>query len=340
MASGQPDHFEQIHQWAEAGDVVSIGMLAHEFTLRERGEECSTEISFARERLATIPGLDAIAQVLSLLESAEPAEVRFLAAALARHQNAGDLVAGLFGRATVPSHTHELKACLLHELVLEGVRVEGFSEILEFGDLLARQDHPLGDLPLRRLPVEVLFKKPVYLSDAPSGERIYQQPSFSGCTLVKLHDPSAEESIKKLLGETAAETFGKISADIFKASRFVGRENISGAIKGLSLPYVRRSQGDPFLISPEVALRLLFALAASQQYGAYGRLSVWESIRGFVGAAPGRGICDLAEMVESSQWYQCIPKSSWSCDEGKALVLIAVRPDGHTIAALGATRRA
>ena len=94
-------------------------------------------------------------------------------------------------------------------------------------------------------------------------------------------------------------------------------------------------------IPAELAFSALFAAASSGgaydrgRYGAYGRLSAWQSVGGLVGANPSETIEAVAAMAEQSRWFRF--DSEWFHHVAWDVGLAVVSADGARLALLAAT---
>jgi hypothetical protein len=70
--------------------------------------------------------------------------------------------------------------------------------------------------------------------------------------------------------------------------------------------------------------------------GAYGRLAAWRSLGGLVGASSEESIESAASLVRRCLWVAFEAKSEWFTNVVD-LGLVAVRPDGLSLAVLAAT---
>jgi hypothetical protein len=71
--------------------------------------------------------------------------------------------------------------------------------------------------------------------------------------------------------------------------------------------------------------------------GAYGRLAMWQSLAGLAGAPPGAGLEEVAAVARSCLWLEFWAATPWFYGVAWDLGLVAVRPDGLSLAVLAAT---
>ncbi|MGX1513266.1 hypothetical protein RKD44_004554 [Streptomyces collinus] len=125
--------------------------------------------------LATTPGSGNVAQALRLVSSTEAADGkldRYAASLLASSQPAEELAVAFTGHAT-----EEVRACLVHELVLRGVDVTEAPGIAGWATSSHWRLHPLGWLPLALSELEGRPDLPSYGAHGGSHSMPYGPPA-------------------------------------------------------------------------------------------------------------------------------------------------------------------
>jgi hypothetical protein len=96
-------------------------------------------------------------------------------------------------------------------------------------------------------------------------------------------------------------------------------------------------------LTPAQAFNRLFSAACSGGAypsglgGAYSRLAAWRSVAGLAGAPEGEGVDAVAERAGRCAWVSFHAASGWFYDIAWDLGILALRPDGRSIAVLAAT---
>lgn len=223
-----------------------------------------------------------------------------------------------------PSMSLELRACLLHELVLRGVAVGSW-------DLYS---HPLSALPLHRLPGEDRLPLTHYgqagqsaeLPFAPGGALITSEGETPKATR-ETTPPTMTAAVTTWL----TESNGKAEAAVFtlesplaavgiRTLESLGLESLAG--NGLALTEA----------TLEDVVPMLFAAAANGGAydhgagGAYGRAATWATVQALA-----------AGEAEGSRWWTFAAANDWFHRVAWDLGVVCVRPDGRSLAVLAAT---
>ncbi|WP_406468708.1 DUF6183 family protein [Streptomyces sp. NBC_01594] len=192
--------------------------------------------------LATTNGPDNDAQAVRLVSSAEVARSkldRYTASLLASSHEATDLAAAFTGRAS-----EELRACLVHELVLRGVAVEKTPGIAGWATSPHWSHHPLGWLPLTLSDMEGSADLPSYSIRGSSHSMPYgPSESHELAVIASARVPSAEETttaatataMAKAVANLAEEANGLIEAREFDLAEPLDAESVPKALLTLGL---------------------------------------------------------------------------------------------------------
>jgi uncharacterized protein (TIGR02996 family) len=309
--------------------------------------------------LARTPGRTFVRSILSVLRiwPHNAAATRKVASQLAGCQPQDVLLAALeqHGNEQV---FFELWACTLQELVLRGAHLEGLSVVERFLKKLRGQNHPLGTLPLCLVEAEQGLSSflPQYTSTSP-------QPTLFGPSQVppgsplplpsarplpvvsETSDPAATAAIHAAVQSWGGESQGRDEVRIFQAGSPLASHDVTVSLLQEMRLDCLAGAGD--IRAKQTSLRevisLLFRAAANGGtdtrglQGAHGRLAMWQSIAGLAGARPGEDIDTVARLAERCMWVYFDAASSWFHQLGWDLGVMALRPDGMSLAVLAAS---
>ncbi|WP_333776170.1 DUF6183 family protein [Streptomyces sp. IBSBF 3136] len=304
--------------------------------------------------LATTAGPENVTQALRLVSSAEVAGRkldRYTASLLASSHEAADLAAAFTGRAS-----EELRACLVHELVLRGVFVGEVPGIAGWATSPRWSHHPLGWLPLTLSCVEESADLPSYSIRGSSHSMPYG-PSESRELAVNAgaRVPTAQETTARAAASAmgaavanwAEESNGRIEARVFDLAEPLDPESVPTALLTLGLECLRGA-GKKTAVSvavrpPAQAWRVLFAAAStggaynSGSYGAYGRLAAWQSLAALAGSPEGAGAAEVEAHVLDCVWHGFDADTKWYEQVAWDIGLAALSPGRRRLAVLAAT---
>ncbi|MFF6830229.1 DUF6183 family protein [Streptomyces longwoodensis] len=304
--------------------------------------------------LATTPGPGNVAQALRLVSSAEAADRkldRCTASLLASSHPAEELAVAFTGNAT-----EELRACLVHELVLRGADVTETPGIAGWATSRHWRHHPLGWLPLALSDVEGQPDLPSYSARGGSHSMPYG-PSANRQVGVDAgaHVPSAEETttqavakgISAAVANWAEESNGRVEARVFDLAALLDAESVPSVLLALGLECLkgvgRKTAFSVAACPPDQAWRVLFAAAStggaynSGARGAYGRLAAWQSLAGLSGAAEGGPAEEAEARARECAWYGFGADTKWFGRVAWDIGLAAVCSERRRLAVLAAT---
>lgn len=257
---------------------------------------------------------------------------------------------------TSGSASEELRACLVHELVLRGVAVAEVPGIARWATSSHWTRHPLGRLPLTRSEVEEDADLPDYGVNGGSYSLPYGPVESGGRTAVPgAPVPAATETtteaegtaVVKAVANWVEESNGRTEARIFALAEPLNGDTVASAIVALGLDCLKGTGKERKFsassIAPAYAWRVLFAAAStggaynSGILGAYGRLAAWQSLAGLSGAAEGATFGEVEQRVRDCAWYGFDADTKWFKRVAWDLGLAAVTPDGRRLAVLAAT---
>ena len=91
------------------------------------------------------------------------------------------------------------------------------------------------------------------------------------------------------------------------------------------------------------ALSFLFSAASGggaysgPPRGAHGRLAAWQSLAGLVGARDDASVETVAALAKQCTWWEFTAENDWFFQVAWDLGLVALRPQGRSLAVLAAT---
>ncbi|MEV0282296.1 DUF6183 family protein [Streptomyces sp. NPDC050610] len=362
------DVYDEIERRVAAGDPdfahdLALAIVGLGFTETEPWQY-ETVFSYALRTLAITPGRANIERTVRLpgtrFPKAERRAARFWASVLASEQPVGDLLAAVFAPGkTAAAAPYEMRACLLHELVLRGVDVSGHPETQAFAAALRSGNHPLAALPTRLLENEENVGLPRYSARGAS----HGLPFHSGAELphpsartppgpsrafglAEIGDRAQTEAIATAANDWQEHSNGKVEARVFASDVPLDRADLRGVIDALPLECLAGARHGTVRMSAstaEGAWRMLFSVASRggaysrSRYGAYGRLAAWHSMTGLVGAPVGTEFEQIDASARTCTGYDLGTETDWFYDVAWDFGILALRPDQHHVAVLAAT---
>ncbi|MEU1287965.1 DUF6183 family protein [Kitasatospora sp. NPDC005856] len=364
IVTGLPDLKDVTGVWAVADSRVAQGDAAFAADLgialaRTHGTggqmwQYRSVFDHLLRLLATTTGPENVAQALRLVSSAEVASTkldRYTASLLASSHEATDLAVAFTGRAS-----EELRACLVHELVLRGVVVEEMPGIAGWATSPHWSHHPLGWLPLTLSDMERSADLPSY-SIRGSGHSMPYGPSESRelAVITSARVPSAEETttqasataMAKAVANWAEESNGRIEARVFDFAEPVDAQLVPNALLTLGLECLggvgKKTALSVAGLPLAQAWRVLFAAAStggaynSGSYGAYGRLAAWQSLAALAGSPEGATAGEAEAGVRDCVWHGFGADTKWFEQVAWDIGLAALAPGRRRLAVLAAT---
>lgn len=282
---------------------------------------------------------------------------RRLACLLASAQRQ-DVLAELFARSVDCEQYAEILMLLAHEMVLRNVACKDIPAVVGHVRTMSTRNHPLGRLPLMLTEIETDLPLPRYhmrgascgLPFGPKGNAATWSPNR------KLSVPHAiRETTTKLerdrissgVARWAQSSNGQYEARTFTVDPPLSGERLNPALLvSIGLDCLRGVGEDKTHLrnfSVQEAFGLLFAAASlggaypSEHWGAYGRYEAWRSLAGLVGAAERESIEQLLRRAKRCEWLYFDAQTSWFFQVAWDFGLVALRPDGKSLAVLAAT---
>ncbi|MFE7398515.1 DUF6183 family protein [Streptomyces sp. NPDC057557] len=349
--------------WAVADDRLARGDAAFLADLgialagaygSDAGWQYRSVFDYLLRLLATTSGPGNVAQALRLVSSLEAADKRldrYAASLLASSQPPEELAVAFTGSAT-----EELRACLVHELVLRGAHVTETPGITGWAMSPHWRHHPLGWLPLALSDVEGQPDLPRHSARGGSHSMPYG-PSANHNVRgdAGVHVPSVEETtteaaakgIGAAVANWAEESNGRIEARVFDLAVPLEAESVPSMLLGLGLECLKGAgKKTAFSVAAcptDQAWRVLFAAAStggaynSGTRGAYGRLAAWQSLAGLSGTAEGDPAEEVEARARECAWYGFGADTKWFERVAWDVGLAAVSPERRRLAMLAAT---
>ena len=342
----------------DAAFVADLGIALHSrATGADQVRPFRRAFAHVLRLLAVTPGRENVEQVLRLLAATGGHHVRYVASVLASSQAPGDLAVIFAGGAAhaggSAGGSEELRACLVHEMVLrdmpvEDPRIAGWATSPHWGH------HPLRWLPLSRSAAEQAPHLPSYsitgsVVSRPRGlsDEAVSQPSRPAAApaVTEVTTPAATATIARAAANWAEESNGRIEARIFELDAPTGSVRDTLAVLGLEClrGLGRRDELFVSCCPAAWAWRVLFSAASAGGayshglYGAYGRLAAWQSLAGMSGAAGGSSFGEVERRVNECAWYSFGARTQWFNRVAWDIGLVAVEEDGRRLAVLAAT---
>ncbi|MER5177208.1 DUF6183 family protein [Streptomyces sp. NPDC002896] len=309
--------------------------------------------------LGTTAGPENVSQALRLVAATGSGRRkldRYVASLLAAGHQVEDLAAAFAGGGAPGGVSEELRACLVHELVLRGVAVAETPGIAEWATSPHWSHHPLGRLPLTLSDVEEHPALPSYSVRGSSCSMPYGPSESRGMAVVPgaRVPPAAETTTEagaaamaKAVANWVDESNGRIEARVFALAEPVDTDSVPSTLAALGLECLngmgRKSRISVSVCPPAQAWRVLFAAAStggaynSGCHGAYGRLAAWQSLAGLSGAAESASAGEVEARVRGCVWYGFDADTKWFERVAWDIGLAAVDPDRRRLAVLAAT---
>jgi hypothetical protein len=316
------------------------------------------EIEARIRLLATTPGPENVTRTLRLL-AATAADRRMLdryaASWLASCHPVDALAVAFTGGGGAGGASEELRACLVHELVLRGVVVAELPGVARWATSPHWRHHPLGWLPLTLSGIEEDPPLPSYSPRGSSHPMPYGPAGPDLPVAVGARLPRPEEDTTRAWATAAAaavanwveESNGRVEARVFGLAEPLDTDAVPSALRSLGLECLdgigKKTQFSVSPCPPAWAWQLLFAAASlggaynHGSYGAYGRLAAWRSLAGLSGAAVGADAGAVEAQIHDCTWYTFAADTAWFNCVAWDIGLVALAPDRRSLAVLAAT---
>ncbi|WP_406134503.1 DUF6183 family protein [Streptomyces albidoflavus] len=305
--------------------------------------------------LATTAGPENLTEALRLVSSPEAADRRrdrHVASLLASCRRPEELTVVFSGHAS-----EELRACLVHELVLRGVAVDEEPGIARWARSPHWRYHPLGWLPLTRSGMEDGADLPSYslrgsshaMPYGPSGGGPYRGTGGARVpSAAEVTTPQLAAALSSAVANWAEESNGVVEARVFDLAGPPADQAVPATLLTLGLESLAGAGRKKAALSvsacpPGQAWRVLFAAAStggaynSGSHGAYGRLAAWQSLAALAGVADGAGAAEIEARAAECAWFGFDARTDWFEQVAWDIGLAALAPDRRRLAVLAAT---
>ncbi|MFF8699137.1 DUF6183 family protein [Streptomyces albidoflavus] len=305
--------------------------------------------------LATTAGPENLTEALRLVSSPELADRkrdRHVASLLASCRPPEELAVVFSGHAS-----EELRACLVHELVLRGVAVDEEPGIARWARSPHWRYHPLGWLPLTRSGMEDGADLPSYSLRGSSHAMPYgpsEGVPYRGTggarvpSAAEVTTPQLAATLSSAVANWAEESNGVVEARVFDLAGPPADQAVPATLLTLGLESLAGAARKKAALSvsacpPGQAWRVLFAAAStggaynSGSHGAYGRLAAWQSLAALAGVADGAGSAEAEARAAECAWFGFDARTDWFEQVAWDIGLAALSPDRRRLAVLAAT---
>lgn len=354
----------------DAAFVADLGIALHSRAARaDQVRPFRRAFDHVLRLLAVTPGRQNIGQALRLLAAADGGRqhARYVASVLASSQAPDDLAVIFAGGAAHGGGSEELRACLIHEMVLRGTSVEDIPPMADWATSPHWSHHRLRWLPLTRSAVEQAPDLPGYdvnswsvsrpgalSNEAASRPDRPDRPDRPGGptaapAVTEVTTPDSTAAMATAAANWAEGSNGRIEARIFELDAPIGSVRDTLMVLGLECldGLGRRDVLSASSCSAAWAWRALFSAASAGGaysrglYGAYGRLAAWQSLAGMSeaasGAARGPAFDEVERRVTASDWHSFGAPTRWFHRVAWDIGLVAVEADGRRLAVLAAS---
>ncbi|GCD96892.1 DUF6183 family protein [Embleya hyalina] len=349
--------------WAEIDDRIARGDAAFAADLgiaafETYGSESNmwqytAVLDHVLRRLSATAGLENVVQTLRLVAAIDRATLdRHVASLLASGQDTRNLTVAFTSPAP-----EELRACLVHELVLRGVDVERMPGIAEWATSPHWRGHPLGRLPLTPSEMEAGADLPVHGDHGRNHTTPFGPPEVSASTetVAEARVPPARETtapdtaaaMTRAVASWVEESNGRVEARVFELAEPVEVVAVAQVLPTLGLDCLRGAGTDTAVSvaagPPARAWRSLFVAAAGGgaytfgSGGAYGRLAAWRSMVALAGCPEGAAVDEVRARVGECSWHVFGGDTPWFAQVAWDLGVIALGADRRRLAVLAAT---
>jgi hypothetical protein len=336
------------------GDSWYLGDLGVALLAAHRAEPRAWQYLYIFDHLfkllVEVSGKGDLPQTLRLIAASRAAGHdidRLAAARLAAHRRRATFADAFIGQGLADDVSDTFRACLVHEIVLREGTARGRSWITEWAASAAMRRHPLGWLPLDLAAFERGWDRRPSARGTAGREITIRPRSRHRRSAADVTTPIASIRLSAAVMNWVEDSSGRIEARIFKLGERVPPQAVPETLAALGLTCLEPGDAPVRLsvsgISADEAWWGLFHAALDGgaygrgRYGAYSRLFAWRSLAALVGAADDAGPTDVARSAQRCGWYRFDADAPWYSEVVCDLGLVAVRPDGRSLAVLAAT---
>ncbi len=239
--------------------------------------------------------------------------------------------------------SEELRACLTQELVLRGAEVRHRWAVSTHWRF-----HPLGWLPLSLTSVEGRPGLPEYSIGGGS----HELPAMSakpvpghGLAPRWRETTTADETamLTAAVDNWTKESNGRVEARTFAFHDDLPSDSIGGALASVGLQSAQGMKTGVGACSATQVWQQLFTAASaggaynSGEFGAYGRLFAWRSLKTLAGARQDAPASEVEALAHRCSWYSFARTTKWFESVAWDIGLAVLSPDRRRLAVLAAT---
>jgi len=252
----------------------------------------------------------------------------------------------------------EFAAQLVQALVIEGMDISIHSDLGGLSSRIIQSKHPLNILPLSLFPFEQEI--PYYTAQyGPSGHQSLMPFNYpaeekypiapgntTGFASEETTTPEIQQQLQVVFQEWCDKSNGKVEARQFRFQSPVDVSKLPQLLASLDVACWQSGSEGPVSVgqvSPGRIINVLFASAAnggaySKGLGnAYGRLAVWRSITGLVGASEPTSIVTLHDAMQECLWFEITQNSWWFNDVAWDVGILTLNKTRQLLTILAAT---
>lgn len=284
--------------------------------------------------LAETPGLAALEALLE--RRLDAPTVGGLAAAAVRQPL--EVLQPLFTRYGGDPRHAEFLGCFLQELILQGADLRTVPAVVGFREAQRERGHPLAYLPLRRFGFEAWAQSTTPRTGTGS------VPGVGSGVAGPFHEVTDAKTARRLVEAVRnwqEQSNGRVAAHVFALDEPLTGPPSAEGLEEFGLACGLGPVVGAGLLLEEAAAGLYFSASSGGAYNrgvgrVYGRLAMWRSLSALAGASADTAAEEVAELAERCIWVE-LDCPDWFYRVAWDLGVLAVRPDGRSVALLAAT---
>ncbi|MGW4633544.1 DUF6183 family protein [Nocardia sp. NPDC004415] len=299
-----------------------------------------------RALLAAPGGASAALQVVAVMRVRKE-RVRRIAALVAGSLGHDDAVAAFGAAGLAGPIADELRACLLHELILRGVVVAEHEQIRRWAESAHWAGHPLRALPLEPTMFE---HAPALRQYSRRGSSVGKPSSTDGSPALnrqaRLPVPSATETttpaqvaqLESAVSNWQRESNGRTEIRTYRLSHRPDPAVAAALLDSLELACLHAGHPAATALAvtastPARVWSILFGAAAnggaynSGDGAAYGRLAAWRSLGALCGATEFDTVDQIIARASDTHWFTFEADTDWFERVAWDLGIVALTPE-------------
>ncbi|WP_250002132.1 DUF6183 family protein [Actinoplanes sp. M2I2] len=305
--------------------------------------------------LCMTAGASSVDQAVRVVTAGDLPQRRYAAQLLTAYQPITALTSLFTGPIPAAAQTEELRALVLHELILRAVKVEDVPAIAEWATSPQRPGQPSDRLPRTLTALEGRPALPHFQLRSTSyptsgsnsaGVIVDRLPGAQIPPSRETTTPVTMAAISTAVAAWTQWSNGHYEARTFEFTGELTDGALADTLAALGLHCLGTTPAADLLIretSPGEAWQALFNAAANGgaytrgEGGAQGRISAWRSLAALTSATEQADTAEVEELASRCRWYTLDPTTGWFDQTGWDLAVIAVSPDHRHLAVLAAT---